>query len=91
MTTIDELERRVKAIEGRNSQVTSDKAWETSSVRRLSIAALTYIVVIIYLTAIHNSAPLINGIVPVIGYLLSTLVLARIKRQWVLKPRIVKK
>ncbi|GAC1371679.1 MAG: hypothetical protein NVSMB39_5690 [Candidatus Saccharimonadales bacterium] len=76
-----DLENRVKAIAQLNLQVTSDKAWETSAVRRLSIAALTCIGVVIYLTAIHNSAPLANGIVPAMGYLVSILVLARIKRQ----------
>jgi hypothetical protein len=40
-------------------------------------------VVVIYLTLIHNSNPWINAIVPVMGYLLSTLVLAKVKAAWV--------
>ena len=82
MTTFDQLERRVKAIEQRNARVTSDKAWETSAVRRTSIAALTYIVVVAYLIFIDNPSPFINAIVPVAGYLLSTLALSRIEKIW---------
>ena len=36
------LEERVAKIEARNAKVEADKAWETSWVRRFSIALLTY-------------------------------------------------
>ena len=74
------LESRVAAIEGRNKKVEADKAWETSWVRRLSIAVLTYIVIVIYLSVINNKAPFINALVPVAGFLLSTLVMGRIRK-----------
>ena len=83
MTNLTDLETRIQSIEQRNARVTADKAWETSVVRRTSIGALTYIVVVVYLTLIHNSNPWINAIVPVMGYLLSTLVLAKVKAAWV--------
>jgi hypothetical protein len=73
------LEQRIAAIEARNKKVESDKAWETSWVRRLSIAVLTYIVIVVYLSVIHNDAPFINALVPVVGFLLSTLVMGRIR------------
>jgi hypothetical protein len=85
MTTILELEKRLEAVESRNERVTSDKAWETSTARKLCIAALTYLVVVSYLIVIHKDGPWINALVPVIGYLLSTLVLARVKASWVKK------
>lgn len=75
----NDLESRVAAIEARNKKVEANKAWETSWVRRLSIAILTYIVIVIYLSVIHNNAPFINALVPVVGFLLSTLVMGRIR------------
>ncbi len=76
------LEQRVKAIEERNNKVEQDKAWETSWTRRISIATLTYIVVVVYLILIKNDKPLINGLVPVAGFLLSTLVMPQIRSFW---------
>jgi len=73
------LEQRIEAIETRNKKVESDKAWETSWVRRISIAVLTYIVIVVYLSIIHNDAPFINALVPVVGFILSTLVMSRIR------------
>lgn len=75
----DNLEQRITAVEARNRKVEADKAWETSWVRRLSIASLTYIVIVVYLFVINNNAPFINALVPVVGFLLSTLVMGRIR------------
>jgi uncharacterized membrane-anchored protein len=83
MTNITEdIDQRLKAIEGRNARVELDKKWETSWVRRLSIAALTYIVVVGYLFVISNDRPFINAIVPPVGFLLSTLVMRQVRRAW---------
>lgn len=79
---MNDFEQRLKAIEQRNLRVEADKAWEISWTRRLSIALLTYIVIVVYLSIIHNNAPFINAFVPVVGFLLSTLVLRRIKQAW---------
>lgn len=73
------LEDRIAAIEARNRKVESDKAWETSWTRRLSIAGLTYTVIVIYLFVINNNAPFINALVPMVGFLLSTLVMTRVR------------
>jgi hypothetical protein len=77
-----DFEKRLAAIETRNKKVELDKAWETSWTRRVSLAALTYTVIVIYLHIIHNNAPFINAAVPAVGFLLSTLVLRRIKELW---------
>lgn len=77
-----DFEKRLKAIEARNKRVELDKAWETSWVRRLSIGVLTYGIIVIYLFVINNNAPFINGAVPVVGFLLSTLVLRTVKELW---------
>lgn len=77
-----DLEARVAAIEKRNRNVEQDKAWETSWTRRISIAALTYLVVLGYLFVIGNDAPFINALVPPVGFILSTLVLKSIRTLW---------
>lgn len=77
-----DLEKRLTAVEERNARVEAEKAWETSWVRRISVAVLTYIVVVSYLFAINNDKPFVNGLVPVVGYLLSTLVLKTIRSIW---------
>lgn len=77
------LEERLEDIESRNNKVESDKAWETSWTRRISIMALTYLVVVAYLHFVVHIEPWINGLVPVIGYALSTLTLALFKSWWI--------
>lgn len=76
------LEQRVAAIEERNKRVESDKIWETSWTRRLSIAALTYIVVAIYLLVINGDKPFVSALVPAVGFLLSTLVMKTVRNLW---------
>lgn len=77
-----DLSKRVATIEKRNERVELDKAWETSWTRRLSIAALTYLVVLTYLFVIGNDNPWINAVVPPVGFLLSTLAMGQIKTFW---------
>lgn len=77
-----DLSKRVATIEKRNGRVELDKAWETSWTRRLSIAALTYLVVLTYLFVIGNDNPWINAVVPPVGFLLSTLAMGQIKTFW---------
>ena len=43
-----DLEKNVEDILERNKRVELDKKWETSLTRKICIAVLTYIVVIIY-------------------------------------------
>lgn len=76
------FEERIAAIEARNARVELDKTWEISWTRRLSIAGLTYAVVVAYLIVIDNNAPFINAAVPVVGFLFSTLLLRQIRNFW---------
>ena len=77
-----DFEKRIEAIEERNARVELDKRWETSLTRRVSIAVLTYAIIVIYLYVIHNNAPFVNAAVPVVGFLLSTLLMYRVKELW---------
>ena len=72
MTGHAELLERIENLEARNKRVEGDKAWETSWTRRLSIMLLTYLVVVFYLHFVVHISPLINALVPVIGFFLST-------------------
>ena len=77
-----DLENRVEAIEKRNARVELDKAWEISWTRRISIGLLTYAVILVYLIIIDDDKPFINAAVPIVGFLLSTLVLHQVRNIW---------
>lgn len=78
----DELVARIERLEARNRRVEADKAWETSWSRRLGIMLLTYLVIASYLHFVVHIDPWINALVPVLGFLLSTLTLSLLKRTW---------
>lgn len=83
MNKSGELEKEVKDIKERNKRVELDKKWETSLTRRLCICILTYIVVIIYSSFISKlSNVFLTSLVPVIGFLLSTLSLKIVRNIW---------
>ncbi len=75
--------KNIEEILARNSRVETDKAWETSKTRRVIIAGITYLTATAFLKLIENDAPFINALVPVGGYLLSTLSLPFVKQWWV--------
>lgn len=79
------LEERLAKVEQRNKRVEADKAWETSWTRRISIAVLTYLVVVAYLHFVIKINPWLNALVPVTGFLLSTLTISYLKRWWIEK------
>ncbi len=76
------LEQRIAELESRNRRVDADKAWETSVFRKLAIATLTYFIVAAYLHFVIGINPWLNAIIPVVGYLLSTLTVGLLKRLW---------
>ena len=80
------MEERIEAIEQRNKRVEEDKAWETSLTRRVCIAVLTYIVVIIYSYTISKVNNIfLSSLVPVIGFTLSTISLNGVRKIWAKK------
>jgi hypothetical protein len=72
----------VEEILARNSRVEADKAWETSKTRRVIMGGIIYLTAATFLKLIGNDAPLVNAMVPVGGYLLSTLSLPLAKNWW---------
>ncbi|PIP27641.1 MAG: hypothetical protein COX30_00795 [Candidatus Moranbacteria bacterium CG23_combo_of_CG06-09_8_20_14_all_39_10] len=83
-----EIEKEIENIKERNRRVESDKGWEISWTRRLFIALVTYVVATCWLVIIQESLPLLKAVVPVAGYLLSTLSLPLIKKWWVDKYQV---
>ena len=77
-----DLEQRIQKIEQRNSEVSGDKAWETSWTRKLLIATFTYIVISLFIGAIGVPNPWLSGIVPALGFMLSTLTMSFFKKLW---------
>ena len=78
-----EIEQRLQAIEARNRRVELDKAWETSWSRRLIVALLTYIPIVLFFLIAELPKPFVNSLVPTAGFVLSTLSLTYIKNRWV--------
>ena len=74
------LEERITELEARNKRVEGDKAWETSWTRRISIAVLTYLTIAAYFRLVMHVEPWLNALVPVLGFLLSTLTVSILKR-----------
>ncbi len=85
MEEIIKLEKQINEIKERNFKVEINKAWETSVFRKVSIAILTYFVVVLFFYFANLSKPFINAIVPTTGFLLSTLSLSFLKNVWVSK------
>ncbi len=72
----------LEQITERNRRVELDKAWETSNTRRALIASMTYAVATYFMYRIGVNDPFLNALVPTGGYLLSTLTLPAVKREW---------
>lgn len=80
---LKDLEKTIEEIQERNKRVELDKKWETSGTRKVCIAVLTYIVVIIYSTIISKTSNVFfSSLVPVMGFLLSTLSLKAVRKVW---------
>jgi hypothetical protein len=79
----DEMRTQLAAIKIRNARVEADKAWETSSARRASIAVMTYVLAVILFIIMSAPNPFLTALVPAVAYLLSTLTLPFLKDWWV--------
>lgn len=77
-----DVEKEIKQIKERNRRVERDKAWETSWTRRVLIAVLTYVVIVLFFFSARLPKPFVNAIVPTLGFVLSTLTLRWVKKLW---------
>ncbi len=83
----EELEKRISDIEKRNKRVEGDKAWETSTLRKVLIIILTYIFAVLYLKIADTTNPFLGAVVTCIGFYLSTKTLKIIKKKWLERRR----
>ena len=81
-TRFNEIELKLNSIVERNRKVELEKAWETSSARKVTIVVLTYLVMCLIFYVIGVTQFLGNAIVPTIGYFLSTQSLPVLRRWW---------
>jgi hypothetical protein len=77
------MTEEIERIKERNRRVEADKAWEIGKTRRVIIAAITYTVVAVFLIMINAPYPWLNALIPVAGFILSTLTLTFFKRRWI--------
>ena len=84
---IKELEKRISDIENRNKRVEGDKAWETSTLRKVLILILTYIFAVLYLKIADTTNPFLGAVVPCVGFFLSTQTLNIIKKKWLSRKK----
>lgn len=80
---IETIERDIASLAERNRRVDADKAWETSGFRVATIAVMTYVVATLFMRSIGVARPWLNALIPVFGFVLSTLSLPPIKRWWI--------
>lgn len=85
MEEIEQIKKELAEIKARNKRVEMQKAWETSNTRRFSIICLTYIVMVVLLSIIGTPVPLMNAVVPTLGFFLSTVSIGIIKNWWIKK------
>ena len=78
-----DIEQEINLIKERNRKVEIDKAWETSPLRIISVAIITYVItaVVFYFIGVKNF--LLNPLIPTVGYYVSTQSLPIIKKWWV--------
>ena len=76
------IEEEIKKIQARNKRVELDKAWETSKTRKISVAILTYLVMVLVMYSLDMSNPFVGAIIPTLGFTLSTFSLDFIKEFW---------
>ena len=84
-------QREIRSIIERNTRVEADKAWETSKTRRTTIALLTYLIVVAFLYSIDAERPWLMALIPVAGFILSTLLIVPLKKWWLAKLHSGKK
>jgi preprotein translocase subunit SecF len=82
MAPVDRIKAEIESIKERNKRVEADKAWETSFARRISIAVLTYLVMVIFFYFAGLPKPFTNSIVPAAAFFMSTLTLPLLKKIW---------
>lgn len=84
---IKKLKEEIEKIKERNRRVEADKAWETSKTRTAFIALVTFVLVFVFLNISGGERPMINALIAVAGYWISTESYSILKNWWLRKKR----
>lgn len=84
---IEKLEQEIETIKSRNKRVETDKGWETSLARIMSITILTYLVTTIAFYSIGVSNPYLGALIPTLAFFISMQSLPFIRKIWAKKKR----
>lgn len=79
----DDLTEEITRINERNARVERDKAWETSRTRRAIIAIFIYMLSAVMFVSIRAADPLVNALIPALGFLFSMASFPFFKEWWV--------
>lgn len=80
---IQKLSAEIAKLKERNRRVEAGKAWETSWSRKVVLAVLTYLVIVLFFWISKLPEPFLNALVPTFGFLLSTASLPIFKKVWI--------
>jgi polyferredoxin len=76
------ISSEITKLKQRNRRVEADKAWEISWSRKIVIAILTYVVIVIFFLITKLPNPFINSLVAAFAFVLSTLTIGLLKKLW---------
>ncbi|MFC1655360.1 hypothetical protein ACFL3C_00650 [Patescibacteria group bacterium] len=79
---LKQIESEITKIQERNKRVELNKKWEMSFTRKVIVAVLTYLVIVVFFYVAELPDPLINSIVPTAAFVISTLSLSFFKKIW---------
>ena len=82
VSSLQNLESRIKKIEERNRRVEADKAWEISWERKIIIALFTYVLVGLVMNIVQVNHPWANAVIPTCGFVISTFSMPFLKKFW---------
>lgn len=82
MASIQDLEKEIQKIKERNQRVEADKAWEISWSRKVVIAGVTYLAIVLFLLITNFEKPWQSAIVPTVGFLLANMSIPFFKKLW---------
>ena len=83
MNELEQIKKDIQEIKERNVRVGMDKAWETSLFRKVLVAILTYIVIVLFFFFAGLPKPFLNAFIPTIAFILSTFSVSYIKKLWI--------
>ncbi|MFA6991898.1 MAG: hypothetical protein WC269_01280 [Candidatus Gracilibacteria bacterium] len=82
MQNLEQIQHEIEQIKSRNKRVEADKAWETSWSRKIIVAILTYIVIVLFFYFAQLPEPFANAVVPTAAFIISTSSIPLFKKLW---------